>query len=70
MGVTEKHPVLRTRDDYDRAVQRVAELREAGKAAENHDELAALEGAIARYVATPGHPASRRGRPKDTGHTM
>lgn len=68
--MTDRNPVLRTRDDYDRAVQRVTELRADGAAAEDHQELAALEGAIARYVAKPGHPASRRGRHKDTGQSM
>lgn len=64
------HPVVNTQQEYERAVRRVAELRKAGATAESDPELAALEGAIARYVAKPGEPARRKGRPKDSGDVM
>ena len=64
------HPVLKSKEAYERAMHRVAELRELGATAESDPELAALEGAIARYVAEPGHPARRKGRPKDRGEGM
>jgi hypothetical protein len=56
--------ILRTRADYRRALARVNELRDQGAIAETNQELANLEGAIARYVAKPGRPAFRKGRPK------
>ena len=62
--------VLKDADEYRRAVRRAAELREAGARAETNEELSAIEGAIARYVAKPGEPAGRRGRPKDSGEGM
>lgn len=62
--------VLKNADEYQRAMRRAAELREAGARAETNAELAAIEGAIARYAAKPGEPAGRPGRPKDSGEGM
>lgn len=59
--------VLKTREDYEKASRRAAELRNHGATAEADDELARLEGAIAAYVAEPGHPARRKGRPENGG---
>lgn len=61
--------VLRTRDEYEKAIRRVAELREHGANAQSHPELARLEGALAAYTAQPGKPAQRKGRPEDGGET-
>lgn len=60
--------VLRTNDEYRRALRRSAALRDQGRRPEDDAELAAIEGAIAEYVAKPGVPARRRGRPKDSGN--
>lgn len=35
--------------------------------AETNAELAEIEGAIARYVAKPGRPDWRKGRPSEDG---
>jgi hypothetical protein len=70
MGTSEKSPVVNTREEYQQAVRRAAELRESGASAETDEELAALEGAIARYVAKPGEPARRSGRPRESGNGM
>lgn len=59
--------VLKTRDDYRRAVERAEELRGQGATAATNPELAEIEGAIARYVAVPGQPATRKGRPGNDG---
>ena len=63
----EKRWILKSRDEYRRALRRVVVLRDRGATAETNDELAALEGAIARYVAKPGRPAWRKGRPENGG---
>lgn len=70
MGEPTRYRVLKNKDDYQRAVRRAAELRAAGAQAETNEELAAIEGAMARYVAKPGEPARRRGRPEDSGEAM
>lgn len=59
--------VLETRADYRRAVQRAGVLRRQGALAETNEELAELEGAIARYAAQPGKPDVRKGRPSENG---
>ncbi|MGD8808271.1 MAG: hypothetical protein PVG24_01635 [Gammaproteobacteria bacterium] len=59
--------ILETREDYRWALERVSELRGLGAMAETNPELAALEGAIARYVARPGHPDERKARPGEDG---
>jgi hypothetical protein len=59
--------ILKSRDDYRRAIERIDELRGHGSTAEENAELAELEGAVARYVAKPGQPASRKGRPGGNG---
>ena len=59
--------ILETCDDYRRALERVALLRDNGELAESNRELASLEGAIARYVARPGRPSTRKGRPSENG---
>lgn len=58
---------LETREDYRWALQRASELRDLGALAETNAELAALEGAIARYVGQPGRPDVRKGRPREDG---
>jgi hypothetical protein len=67
MAKSAKRLVLKTRDDYRNALDRANALRSQGAAAETNAELAAIEGAIARYVARPGKPASRKGRPAESG---
>lgn len=59
--------VLNSRSEYRRAVQRAGELRSEGALAESNEELAELEGAIARYAARPGKPDVRKGRPSESG---
>lgn len=59
--------ILKTEDEYREAVRRVADLRGDGEVAEENEELAELEGAIARYVGQPGKPARRKGHPKNGG---
>ena len=58
---------LRTRDDYRRALARIDKLRASGATAGSNAELADLEAAIADYVAKPGHPDWRKGRPDEGG---
>lgn len=65
MGEWAKDTVLKSVADYEAALERVAELRNRGEKAEANAELAGLEGAIARYVAKPGRPATRKGRPDE-----
>jgi hypothetical protein len=65
MGGSASGTVLKTVSDYRAALRRVAVLRDEGERAETSTELADLEGAIARYVAKPGRPATRKGRPKE-----
>lgn len=67
MGGSARGTVLNTVSDYQAALRRVAALRDEGERAETNPELADLEGAIARYVAKPGRPATRKGRPADGG---
>jgi hypothetical protein len=64
---SEGHLILKSRDDYRCALRRVAALRNHGATAESNKELAALEGAIARYAAKPGRPEWRKGRPDNGG---
>lgn len=59
--------ILETRDDYRYAIERIDALRGEGATAETNEELAALEGAVARYVAKPGQPDRRKGRPGGNG---
>jgi hypothetical protein len=70
MGSAGFRPVLRSVADYRVAVRRATALRKAGATADTNEELAALEGAIALYVAKPGQPDWRKGRPKDRGGGM
>ncbi|MPY69029.1 MAG: hypothetical protein GEU92_02965 [Alphaproteobacteria bacterium] len=65
MGGSARGTVLKTVSDYRAALRRVAELRGEGERAETNMDLADLEGAIARYVAKPDRPATRKGRPKE-----
>ena len=67
MTTSPDKPILESKADYRKAVRRVAALRGAGETAETNGELAAIEGAIARYVAKPGKPARRKGRPEEGG---
>lgn len=62
-----KRLILKSQEDYRRALQRAVALRNEGATAETNKELAVLEGAIARYVARPGHPDWRKGRPDESG---
>ena len=59
--------ILETRDDYRWALERANALRSRGALAETNEELAVLEGAIARYVGQPGKPDVRKGRPSENG---
>lgn len=52
-----------TENDYREALQRVHILRAKGRTAENHAELAEVEGAIAAYEALPDQPGVSKGRP-------
>ena len=54
---------ITTPDAYRRALERMDRLRDAGATAETNDELAALEGAVARYTAKEGVPAREPGHP-------
>jgi hypothetical protein len=67
MAKSAKRLVLQTREDYRNALDRANALRSAGANAETNAELATIEGAIARYVAKPGKPALRKGRPSEGG---
>lgn len=67
MAKSAKSLVLRSRTDYRNALDRANALRSEGAMAETNAELAAIEGAIARYIAKPGKPASRKGRPAEGG---
>lgn len=49
---------------YEKALQRIAELRAAGEAASDKPELAELEAAAASYDAQAGEPAESKGRPE------
>lgn len=49
--------------EHDRALERIAELRAEGKAADKGSELAALEAAVAGYSAIEGKPGESKGRP-------
>lgn len=62
-----KRVVLQTHEDYRNALDRANALQNEGATAETNAELAAIEGAIARYVAKPGKPARRKGRPSEGG---
>jgi hypothetical protein len=70
MPAARKDLRIKTRDDYRQALKRVAELRGSGATAENNEELALIEGAIAAYVSIPGQPAEKKARPKDEGEGM
>jgi len=48
---------------YTKAIDRIDELRSAGKTAENDAELAELEGAVAAYEALPDEPDESKGKP-------
>jgi hypothetical protein len=61
------YPTPKTRAEYRAALERAAALRSAGATAEDSDELAAIEGAIAQYVGVPGQPEVRKGRPDESG---
>jgi hypothetical protein len=67
MDESSKGLVIDTRSDYRSAMRRANELRNEGRLAETDEELAEIEGAIARYVARPGRPARRKGRPGEGG---
>lgn len=64
--MTTKHHIIKTKDEYRESVTRASRLRDTGAKAETNDELAALEGAIARYALIPGQPAKRKGRPPES----
>jgi hypothetical protein len=59
--------ILETCEDYRWALERASKLRSLGAMADSNPELAALEGAIARYVGQPGRPEVRKGRPREDG---
>jgi hypothetical protein len=59
--------ILETCADYRWALERASALRGRGAMAETNAELAALEGAIVRYVGKPGQPDVRKGRPGEDG---
>lgn len=59
--------ILETHEDYRWAIERAGKLRGLGALADSNPELAALEGAIARYVGRPGLPDERKARPREDG---
>jgi hypothetical protein len=54
---------ITTPEAYRKAIDRVNELRSAGNTAENHTELAELDGAVAAYEALPNEPDESKGKP-------
>lgn len=54
---------IATPEAYGKAIDRIDELRSAGKTAENDEELAELEGAVAAYEALPDEPDESKGKP-------
>jgi hypothetical protein len=59
---------ITTPEAYRKAIDRVDELRSAGKTAENDAELAELEGAVAAYEALPDEPDESKGKPTPNPH--
>lgn len=55
---------ITNREEHDRALERIAELRAQGKSPDKGSELAALEAAVAGYSAMDGQPAESKGRPQ------
>jgi primosomal protein N'' len=54
---------IRDNRDYERALQRMNELRGRGLEEEESAELAELEAAVAAYAQRSGKPADTPGRP-------
>jgi hypothetical protein len=54
---------ITTPEAYRKAIDRINELRSAGKTAENDAELAELEGAVAAYETLPNEPDESKGKP-------
>ncbi len=54
---------ITTPEAYRKAIDRINELRSAGKTAEDDAELAELEGAVAAYETLPNEPDESKGKP-------
>jgi len=54
---------ITTPEAYRKAIDRINDLRSAGKTAENDAELAELEGAVAAYETLPNEPDESKGKP-------
>ena len=54
---------IRSNEEYQRALQRMNELRGRGKEEEDSHELAELEAAISAYAQQGDKPADTPGRP-------
>lgn len=59
---------IKDEQGYEKALERIAELRAEGAQAETGSELAELEAAVAGYNAQAGEPAASKGRP--AGHVL
>lgn len=61
---------LQSEAEYRRAMREFSELEGRPLSDEEQRRKAELEGAIAAYVAEPGRPAERKGRPpRDEGES-
>lgn len=58
---------IRTSKDYERALDRMNELRGRGCEEAESRELAELEAAVAAYAQEAGKPADSPGRPRRSG---
>jgi len=54
---------ITTPEAYRKAIDRINDLRSAGKTAENDAELAEVEGAVAAYETLPNEPDESKGKP-------
>lgn len=55
---------ITSKDEHERALERIAELRAQGESAEVKAELAELDAAVAGFVSQAGTPGSRKGKPE------
>jgi hypothetical protein len=54
---------ITTRADYRQALFRIHELRSDGATANNHEELAELDAAVAAYESQPREPDESKAKP-------